>query len=134
MIGEDLVRQARTYLGVKYHHCGRSEHGLDCSGLILRVAHDLGLTEWDEVDYSQQVNPVYMKANIERFCDPVDGEPQAGDVLWLSIGGVPQHVAMATGEGTLIHATNSTMVVVEVSFDKVWRRRLMGVFRWRGLE
>ena len=133
--GNDLVLQARLYLGVVYYHCGRDRNGLDCSGLVLRVAHDLGLTDWDEVDYSEQVNPEYMKSNLLRFCEeqPISNEPQAGDILWLAPGNHPQHVAFYCGDGLMIHSHQGPGKVVETGYDLKWRKRLRGVFRWRGL-
>lgn len=131
-----MVAQARTYLGVRYFHCGRSRNGVDCSGLILCVAHDLGLTEWDEVDYSEQVNPDYMKANLLRFCDevPLTHEPRPGDVLWFAPRNHPQHVGFYCGDGRFIHSHQGPGRVVETSYDAKWKRRLRGVFRWRGVR
>lgn len=135
--GADLVRQARQYLGVAYAHCGRDEHGLDCSGLILRVAHDLGLTTWDEVDYSHQVDADYMHNNLLRFCDELPREQWAsvrpGDILWFAPVNHPQHLGMLTLPGYFIHSHQMVSKVVETGLDNGWKRRLRGVFRWRGL-
>ena len=135
--GTDLVNCARSYAGVPYYHCGRDRNGLDCSGLILRVARDLGLTSWDEVDYSHQVDADYMYQNLLRFCDELPQEMWAaaepGDILWFAPFNHPQHLGMATDTGYFIHSHQMVNKVVETSLDKGWTRRLRGVFRWRGL-
>jgi len=41
--GSDVVAQARKYMGVRWAHQGRSPAGMDCAGLVIRVAQDLGL-------------------------------------------------------------------------------------------
>jgi Cell wall-associated hydrolases (invasion-associated proteins) len=105
--------------------------GLDCAGLLLVVAHDLGLTDWDCVNYSRQVDCDFLRECVERFCDRVEGEMQAGDVLLLSIHRHPQHLALYAGEGMIIHAHESAGRVVLHRFDRFWERRLEAVYRWR---
>lgn len=131
MTGADLVRAARQYLGVRYYHCGRDEHGLDCLGLLIRVAHDLGLTTWDDTTYGEQIDTAYLRWRLEKFCEPV-ADLQPGDVLLFTIKGSPQHLGMATDVG-VIHAYQSVGRVAEHSLDGTWRRRLVGVFRWPGI-
>ena len=40
---DDIVRQARTYIGVRWRQFGRNYGGVDCIGLILAVCQDLGV-------------------------------------------------------------------------------------------
>jgi cell wall-associated NlpC family hydrolase len=133
-LGQQIAERARHYLGVPYHHCGRSEHGLDCAGLVVRVCHDLGLMTWDEVDYSQQVNAAYMRECLARWCEPVTAEPLPGDLLWFDVEGNPQHLAVFYGgpDELMIHATNTKGRVVEHALRGPWRKTLAGVWRWRG--
>jgi cell wall-associated NlpC family hydrolase len=133
--GTDIARVAIGYLGVPYVHLGRSRHGVDCAGLVLCVAHDLGLTDWDDTNYSDQPDPEHLKSCVEQFCKRVCcGDcMQAGDVLLLEIRGSAQHLAICTQPGRMVHAYQTPMMVVEHSIDAKWRRRLRGVYRWRGL-
>ena len=48
-----VVAAGRCYTGVRWHHQGRTRAGLDCAGLIIRTAHDLGLSEFDLADYGR---------------------------------------------------------------------------------
>lgn len=129
--GEQIVAEARKLLGVRFFHTGRDENGLDCAGLILCCWHRLGLTDWDERRYGAGGDADRLWHGLIHFCDPAEGEPQAGDVLLLAIKGHPIHVALATGEGTMIHALEQPGSVVEVPFDAHWRKRLVSVWRWR---
>ena len=134
-LGQAMADRARHYLGVPYHHCGRNEHGLDCAGLVLRVCHDLGLMDWDEVDYSEQVDADRLRARLSRFCVEVrEDEVLPGDILWFAVAGHPQHLAIYVGgpEEMMIHATNTKGRVVEHSWRAQWRRTFVGAWRWRG--
>lgn len=135
MTGETLVEAARLYLGVPWVHAGRSRLGLDCVGLPLLVAHDLGITDFEDVNYSRVVNPERLRRQIEVFCDPVPVESmQPGDVLLFDILGTPQHVGLYAGDGRLIHAYETAACVVEHRLDKSWRRRIVQTYRLRNLD
>lgn len=72
---EQIVAQARTWLGTKYHHQGRLKKsakgpgGCDCLGLIIGVIDELGLqdgngnplTQADEFNYSMYPERVVGK-------------------------------------------------------------------------
>lgn len=135
MTGYDIVRQARQYLGVPYYHCGRDRNGLDCAGLLIRVAHDLKITEWDELGYSQQIDVNHLNRCISMFCDYV-GENQeqilTGDVLLISMKGNLQHLGIATGSG-IIHSIEG-LGVVEHSIDGIWSRRIKKIFRLKDIK
>ncbi len=46
--GLEVVRVARTWLGTPYHHQGRVKGaGVDCAGLSVGVAKELGLSDVD---------------------------------------------------------------------------------------
>lgn len=135
MTGVEFVNQAREYLGVPYYHTGRDRNGLDCLGLLVRVVQDLGLTTWDDRSYGQQIDTSYLRWRLKQFCEYLGADPdlaEPGDVLLFTIKGSPQHLGMATDRG-VIHAYQSVGRVVEHSLDATWRRRLAGVFRWRGI-
>jgi hypothetical protein len=134
LTGESYVRQARAYLNVPYHHCGRNRFGLDCLGLVMVVAHDLGLTDWDITNYTERVDCGLMREGIERFCAAVPtAERLPGDVLLFAMKGLPQHLGIAT-EGGVIHTHQAVGRVVEHRFNAIWEKRLLGAFRWRGDE
>lgn len=139
----DIVSKAREYVGVPYFHAGRDKNGVDCAGLILAVLHDLDLTQWDDVDYTVQVDTERLRNCIKRFCTyvasgPFSPEehggylPPAGSLLLLGSVNAEHHLAIATGEGTMIHACNKMGKVVEHGYDRKWRRITSEVYIWRG--
>jgi len=131
-LGTAIVMAARSWAGTPFRHAERTKGlGVDCAGLVLGVARELGLTDWDFRNYSRQVNCEFMRRQIELFCDPVEGEPEPGDLLLLAIHGHPQHLALYAGDGMMIHAHESAGMVVEHRFDEFWQRRLRGIYRWR---
>ena len=50
---EDIINQARTWLGTKYHHQGRlkkssrGDGGVDCIGLVIGIIDELGIQDGD---------------------------------------------------------------------------------------
>ena len=49
----EFIRAARRHRGVKFAHQGRNpKFGIDCGGLVLMVARELGLSELEELGYA----------------------------------------------------------------------------------
>lgn len=142
-----LVAAAREYLGVPFFWGGMTRQGMDCCGLLLACVQGLGWTDWTPRSYGRQVQPNALYAALTRFCDRVDTSApmtlyntegaammEAGDLLLFAVGGQPQHLAIANGDGGMIHAHEAAGKVVEQPIDTGWMRRLVGVWRWRGGE
>jgi cell wall-associated NlpC family hydrolase len=139
VIGDRFVVQARSYLGVRFFHAGRNRHGLDCIGLLAVVAHDLDITQHDDVNYQPDPDPALLTATLRRFCrrlEPFEGFPgplEPGDLCQFSIAGVERHAGVyatgATGQPSLIHAYETAGCVLEHAFDVHWRRRLWAIYR-----
>lgn len=130
-IGAQIVAQARSYIGVKYRHYGRNRFGVDCCGLVLAVAADLGVSAYIPEPYSKLVDPLAMRAQLERQMILIPKEEmQPGDSILLRCAGVPQHLGIWTGP-TLIHAFEVRGAVVEVTWSGYWEQRFEAAFRWR---
>lgn len=128
----DIVSEARKNLGVRWHHQGRSRAGIDCIGLVIKVAHALGLSTFDIIDYSRQPDPTMLRALMAEHMTPVDA-PQLGDVLLMRFETEPQHVAIVTDIG-MIHAYAQARRVVEHRLDSQWRSRVLGYYQYKGIE
>ena len=92
---EELVRSARSFLGVPYLWGGASmETGFDCSGLTMTVYQLSGL------DLPRTSREQFMAGN------PVElSSLEKGDLVFFAPGGEKiSHVGIYTGNGQFIHA------------------------------
>lgn len=133
---EQVVLQARTWLHTPYHHQGRLKGvGVDCAGLIIGVAHELGLSSFDIEGYTARPNgdslhqacQAQMQAlTIEQLCP--------GDVLLFRFDAHPGHLGFLSGTDTLLHAYLPRRKVVEHSLDAAWWRQVVGCYRLPGVQ
>jgi cell wall-associated NlpC family hydrolase len=126
MTPADFIAAARSYVGVPFRHQGRTRHGVDCIGLVVCAARDIGLTLADRTDYPRDPNGLLQLEMARQFA-PVEST-QAGDILLMRFRGEPQHVAILAG-ATLIHGYASIGRVVEHGLDAKWRRRIVATYR-----
>jgi cell wall-associated NlpC family hydrolase len=134
MTGAEYVTQVRSYVGVPFRHCGRNRHGVDCVGLVVAAAHDLGLSDYVPRPYSRQVDSREMREQLEACAvDVTSQEKKPGDVLFLKVLGHPVHLGVFTGP-TMIHSFEPAGKVCEVRWGDYWSSRVEAVFRWRGLD
>ncbi len=135
--GQDIVREARTWIGTPFHHAARVKGvGVDCAGLLVGVAHALGLPVQDDTRYHAQDNLARMRTALARECEIVPEEEDVfpGDVLLLIGRGMPNHLAIFNGNGGMIHAWRSAGGVVEHKIDEAWVDNVVDVYRLRGLS
>ena len=144
-MGHVLVDQARGWLGTRFHHQGRlkkaagQQGGVDCLGLLIGVARELGLRardgelleRFDVTHYGHFPDGVALRRELERHLAVVE-VMGVGDVVLCDVDGQARHVAIV-GDGregmTLIHAYAPARRVVEQYLDDVWRGRIVAVFR-----
>jgi cell wall-associated NlpC family hydrolase len=144
--GSDLVRRARRYRGTPFAAGGRNAYGLDCGGLILRVAADLDLAVPAVPNYHIAFDSGCVTGFLEPFCERIDLAAGLdlyqgkgilpGDFLVFSLAKGVQHLGIATGEGTFVHSwdTPSVREVVEIPLDDWWQDRLLSIWRAWELE
>ncbi|MGV9768958.1 C40 family peptidase [Microbacterium sp. NPDC003461] len=89
--GEDIVAQAKNYLGVPYVFGGEDETGMDCSGLVQRVLADLGI---------DAPRVVQDQADIGVEVPSLD-QARPGDLIVTKGEG---HIVIYAGDGKIIHA------------------------------
>lgn len=125
---QDIVDTARQYLGVKWKHQGRNpESGLDCLGLIVQVAKDLGMNPHDPVDYTKAPDGKRLMAELNTQLTLVINY-QVGDILLMRMGTNPQHLAIVTETGGIIHSYANIRKVVEHPLDDEWKRKIVAAF------
>lgn len=133
----DIVSEARKYLNVPWRHQGRNAAGLDCCGLIIRVANDLGLADYDIAAYSRRTTGEQF---LHHFLDagmaevPVSGR-LPGDVLITEDRTFPCHCGFVTlrhGYEFFLHAYAGKRKVIEQELDP-WLHKAVTVLRFPGL-
>lgn len=98
MIGDQVAALAETFIDVPFRWQGAVRAGVDCKGLIVAIARELGRPEADSLealrgDYGGKVPVRDLKGGLARLFDQVtDRKP--GDVLLLRMGGLAQHLAI----------------------------------------
>ncbi len=94
--GEDVVREARTWIGVRYRLGGESRRGVDCSGLTRQVYKKFGISlpHWDDKQYRQGTRVL-------------KGQEKPGDLVFFNEHGRNvSHVGIYAGNGKIIHASD----------------------------
>ena len=129
----EIIRIARTWLGVPFLHQGRSRDGVDCGGLLIVVGREAGVEILEPLTYSMSPDPAVIRAPLEMHCAVIPvADALPGDVLWLSFAGEPRHVAIVSDIG-MIHAWAGPGKVVEHRIDATWQRRIRAAYRPRGV-
>lgn len=124
-----IVNAARTYLGVPFVHQGRSRRGVDCVGLLVCVAQDLGIPVSDDLAYGLNPDPVHLRVKLSENLAPIAiADAQPGDVYQMRFDQDATHVAIVTDRG-IIHALSTARGVVEHRMDNLWRTRIRAAWR-----
>ena len=118
--GMEVVEEAKQYIGVPYLLGGTAEcvpgQTMDCTCLTLTVFGKFGV---QMPDYPMEQ---------WNYGTPVEGEPQAGDLLiWgETVAGTGGHAGIALGNGEIIHANMATM---DTSITPMFNDGYMGARR-----
>ena len=112
---DQVVSEAMTWLGTKYHHKGRVKgQGVDCGGLIYEVykkvlgipvapfpshyAEDWGLHKDNNEKYLDFIMPYVKPTNV----------PQLADLVIFKFGRAFAHGTLYCGRNRVIHAYGRT--------------------------
>lgn len=132
-----LINAARRWLDVPYQHQGRTRHGVDCLGLLVVLARELGVSDYDEAAYSRNPSGRHMRLMLDAHLIPKDRRRAfaVGDVLHMAAGIQPQHLAIVSGVNPLrvIHAHSEAGRVVEQRLDSLRLTKIRGVYRIPGM-
>jgi hypothetical protein len=126
-----IVKTALTYIGVPYVHGGDSRSGLDCSGLVYRVFHDIAGSE-----LSRGVEGLYHTGTA------VTSPLHIGDLVFFDTDRDPppktaSHVGVYIGGDRFVHAASEgprQQVIISRLSGAYYKDRYLGarrVIQWR---
>ena len=137
--GEMLVAQARMWIGTPHHHAGRvCGVGVDCFGLVSGAVQSLGLAvPSDTTAYGRGDNLALLTQALSDFSDCLsDVAPHRlpGDIMLFRGGRIVHHIAICTGDETMIHVSDTIGIVTEQALRPGWEKFLFRVYRLRSPE
>lgn len=152
----EIIEEARTWIGTKFHHQGRtrkkglSKGGCDCIGLLIGVAKSLEiksknypdkfLYEFDKTNYSRIPDGESLQNIFDDVLTKIEiNNIRPADVVLLKFEKDPQHVGIITDYKIsntnyndytlgLIHSYASARKVVEHRFDELWKEKIVAAY------
>lgn len=117
----DVVAAARQWADTPFHHQARLKGvGVDCVGLVIGVARELGLIapDFDVVGYPRVPDGTSLMALAATHMQAIErNSMQPGDVVVVSFDRDPQHLGILGdyrhGGLSIIHAAGLTGRVIE---------------------
>ena len=131
----DVVTEARSWIGTRWIHQGRSREGTDCFGLIVVTCREIGLPVEDVEGYRRTPNPEMFISHAHKIFDPADA-PAPGMVAIFKQARYPCHLgwfAERDGKLTVIHSFAGFRQVVEEPFDYHWPALLVETRKIKGV-
>jgi len=136
-LANEIVASAHTLIGVRFLHHGRDMRGIDCVGVPIYIAKDVGIKEWDTIDYGPRPN----MNEFERLIRATGSKPVRyldvahGDMLrMMSAGRFPVHIGiyekMPNGQEYVIHAFAPFKKVVRSPLTPVEWKKVHSVWRF----
>lgn len=135
---DDIVKAARSYLGVPFKKGGRVREGIDCVGLLVLVGRDLGLHIEDTIDYS--FNP-----EVKKFVEVIYSQSVRIPMNPIQIGSIgifkqtifPMHTGIIakspeSGELTVINANLKHKCVIEQPLSE-WQHDFLQLRDYKGI-
>ncbi len=124
-------------MGLPWHERGRSRDGVDCWGLVREVyRQQLGISlpsyEGEYTDpHERSETSAILTGNAAQWpWRPIDaGEQQPFDVIMITRGGVPAHVAIVVDAAQMLHVAPGELSRIERYDCGAWRRRIEGFYR-----
>ncbi len=117
---EEIVAEARQFLGLDYIWAGTGAYGFDCSGLTMRLYQSQGINIPRDADEQAWAGTAVQQQDL-----------QPGDLVFYARWGEIYHVGMYIGDGLMIHAPNSSSAVqIDGIADGFYSNNIWGYRRY----
>lgn len=137
---EEVVAEARGWLGVPYKAAGSTREGVCCAGLPFGVGKALGQIPPGArlpAHNPLRPNPRVLIESVGAYGREVTlGEERPGDVVVLSFEGrrIPRHLGIIVPTGLIqLFPAASIRRVCEHSLDDAWRGMFFAAYRFKGV-
>jgi NlpC/P60 family putative phage cell wall peptidase len=137
----DIIAEARRWIGTPYHHQASLRGvGADCLGLVRGVWRSLHGFEAEAPpaysrDWAEASGEETLLGAAAKHLVPIEiADMQPGDILIFRYRpNVPaKHAGILVTADTFVHAMEGA-AACEVPLGPWWRRRIAGVFAFRGV-
>lgn len=119
--GDQIVTEARKYIGCPYRAGGATPDGFDCSGFVYYVLKQMGLSPSRTPESQYAMGTPVSKSQL-----------QPGDLVFFAgtyTSGI-SHAGIYTGNGQFIHAPNSRSTISHSSLTSgYWAQTYYGACR-----
>ena len=111
---QEIIDEARKWIGTRWRHQGRNEHGIDCVGLLIVVVEKFNLRVFYEnnyrrsVDFTALIEPFYTHCRRKSI-----SKKQPGDIILMRDAILPCHAAIVSDKTNIIHASAIRRKVIE---------------------
>jgi len=137
----DIVQAARNWIGTPYRHQGRGRAGLDCVGLLVEVANDMGHPVDAPTAYSNQPQgwQLLVPCDAQLWKPARQDRIIPGDLAVFNgwSPNEPQHFAFIghSPHGmTIIHSFSKFARVLEQPWNRLWEKKFHGLYNLPGTE
>lgn len=109
---QKIIQEAVTWLKTPYHSGARLKGvGVDCGQFLIGVFENAGYLEPGECDPGYYPHEIHLHREEEKYlewilkyCDPVEGDPQPGDIAMFRFGKSSSHAAIVIDWPMVIHS------------------------------
>ncbi len=136
----DIVAEARSWVGVRWQHQGRTRLGIDCAGLIENVGKGVKLVgHVAKANYQRRTHgTLFLKNFKDHMKQKPINEAVLGDVLLFRDKQYPCHSAIVgerNNTHTIIHAHALKRKVLEEPLNQGdWLDKRVACFEFIGVE
>lgn len=118
-VQKQLQNAHQQWKGTPYVYGGNSNGGVDCSAFTKIVFRD----------YFDKNLPRHTRSQLQEGSGVRRRSIQTGDLIFFKTGRKSLHVGISMGDGTFLHASVSSGVMISNIRERYWATRYLGARR-----